>query len=301
MVNSMDVRTTVRLSHSDGLVEYVIDYPDSGELKTSRGRLGRRSSDRLMRKLEKKGIVEILLRFVEFGLEEQGDFWSVSIVNDDGREMELSGPEDSVSVLNSVVEDLAEILDDQFSVTMYISPSRLDRFEVSFVHDEISPELHEYLESFERCDHTETVCLDRYSRSVRFSRMFPTNCYRMAFECCCDEEIRTFLDQVGEFFREDHLFEDVLDGGYEDLDCPVLLFSYFYHDGTCRHVRRRLSLMGLRDMQYIEVVDYLFELLLHVLFKEGMFDKRFLFPMGMKTETPFFVAYSEDENEGPAV
>ncbi len=296
MVNSMGVKASVRLSENEGLVEYGIDFPGSREGKTQHGCLGKRGSERFLHRLRRKGIVDILYKFIDFGLREQGDLWNISILNDEGRQLDLSGAKDGFPVLNAVVQDLAEILDDQFCVTSYISPQRLDNLEINFVFNEVSPELLECLKDYPRCEHTETISLDREGRRFHFTRLFPSSCYRLGVECGCEDEVRGFLDQTGDIFKEDHLFEDVLD----DPEAPEMLFIFSFHDGTVKRVRRSLSLVGLRDMEYIDMVDFLFEILLQVFFKQGMFDKRFLFPKGMVEDSPFFVAYNEEEREGQA-
>ncbi len=294
MVNSMGVKASVRLSENEGLVEYGIDFPDSNEVKPRSGCLGRRGSERFLHRMGRKGIVDILYKFIDFGLAEQGDYWNLSILNDEGRSLNLSGPEESIPVLKAVVQDLAEILDDQFSVTKYISPKRLDNLEIGFVFNDVSPELLEVLKDYPRCDHTETISLNREGRRMQFTRLFPSSCYRLGLECVCEDEVRGFLDQTGDIFTEERLFEDVLD----DREAPGIVFTFSYHDGTIRSVRRGLSLIGLRDMEYVDMVDFLFEVLLQVFFKQGIFDKRYMFPKGMIENSPFFVSYQEGEREG---
>jgi hypothetical protein len=296
MVNSMGVKASVRLSENEGLVEYGIDFPDSNEGKTQHGCLGRRGSERFLHRLGRKGIVDILFKFNDFGLREQGEHWSLSILGDDDRKLSLSGPEDSFPVLNAVIQDLAEILDDQFCVTRYIDPQRLDNLEIGFVFNEVSPELLECLKDYPRCDHTETISLNRETRCFHFTRLFPSSCYRLGIECVCEDEVRGFLDQTGEIFKEDHLFEDV----HDDSDAPKMVFTFSYHDGTVKSVKRNLSLVGLRDMEYVDMVDFLFEVLLQVFFRQGIFDKRYMLPREMLENSPFFVSYKEGEREGQA-
>ncbi len=296
MVNSIGIRTSVSLSEREGLVEYVIGFQGGSKPDSRRGCLGKRGSEKLLRRIESRGIVDILFKFVDFGLDERGDFWDLSITDEKGRELRLSGDEDGSGLTNAVVQDLAEILDDQFGVTKYIKDSRIDGMEISFAYNELSPEMQEYLKDYERCDHRESICIERDGHSIRFFRLYPSCCYRLGFECRCDDEVRLFLDQTGEIFTDDSLFEDVND----DTDSPEVVFSFTFHNGKRRTVRRSLSLEGLRDMQYIDMLNFLSEVLLHVIFKRGLFDRRFMFPKEAMERSPFFVAYCEEEDEGSA-
>ncbi len=293
MVNSMGAKVSVVLSVCGDHVEYELSFPSTYRARSRRGSLGPRVSERILENLCGKGIVELLFKFVAYGLDSTGDYWRLSIDMADGRSLELSGDEDSCSVLDAIVQDIAEILDNQFKVTRFIRSTRLDKLEVCFINDELSPELRESLTDFENCDHMEALYIDRAHRGIMFYRRFPSSCFRVVFECICDEEVRNFLDQTEELFDEPRLFEDV----DRVVGCPDIAFRFTYHDGSSTMVTRPLSLEGLKDMEYVEMLDVLFELLLHVVFKQGMFDKRFLFPREVMEKTPFFVAYSEDDEE----
>jgi len=293
MVNSIGAKVSVALSVCGDHVEYELAFPSGYRARSRDGSLGPRVSERLMESLCSRGVVDILFKFVAYGLESTGEHWRISIDMADGRSLELSGDEGSCSVLDAVVQDLAQILDNLFKVTRFIRSSRLDKLEVCFVYDELSPELRESLPDIEDCDHVEALYVDRSHRGIMFYRRFPSSCFRVVLECICDEEVRSFLDQTEELFDDPRLFEDV----DKVKDCPDIAFRFTYHDGTSTMVTRPLSLEGLKDMEYVEMLDVLFELLLHVTFKQGMFDKRFLFPREVMERTPFFVAYSEDEED----
>ena len=292
MVNSNGTKAAVMLRARDGLVEYEVGFPEKEDRRPKRGHLGQRSSRSLLGKLKKSGCLTILRSFVEFGLDTKGDVWSLQVDYEDGFELDLSGSE-GVSAVSVIIQDLAEILESQFAGTAYISPSRLDRIDICLVHDDLTDALRDHLTDYDECFHTEILCLDRYADSIVLFRKYPSMCTRTLLSCRCGEEVRAILDQTAQIFSSEELFEDL----EEDNEVPPVVFRFSYHDGSTREVFRNLSLTGLRDLQYVHLLDVAFETMLQLSFKEGLFDKRFLFPRGMMEKTPFFVAFSEEEME----
>lgn len=301
MVNSMGAKASVRLSVNEGLVEYEIFFPDDRRRRPRSGCLGGGDSEQLLDRLVRSGVLDILRSLIDVEPDEHGDYWSISFLDMEGRQLSISGPEKGSLLMASVVDDLAEVLDDQFHVTRYIRPKRLESIEVDFAFNELPPEMIESLNAYPNCDHTELLRIERKGRSIRFRRFFPLGCCRLDTECRCEREVKAFLDQTGNVFDEEYLFEDVDD----DPDSPGMTFVFEYRDGTVRRVRRSLSIVGLRDDEYLEMVDFLFGMLMRITFRRGLFDKRYiLFPDRDMDDVPYFSVYSdgdvdlEDEEEG---
>lgn len=283
MKNSVGIPVSVNLYEDNGMVGYEILFPNLGVEKVQRKSMGRGGSERFLRRMKKLGLVELIVRYESCISDERGDCWSLSIELEDGRMIDLSGKDLASSTLYPLIQDFSELLDQQFQITQYVSPARVDRLEVEFSFNELD---------YEECCHTESICLDRSSKLLTYTRRFPAGCFHSTYECRCENQVRQILDQTSVALKDDCLFEDIACSS----SVPQLEFTFTYHDGEQIKVRRSLSLDGLRDGLYIEMLDVIYETLLHLLFKQSTFDKRFLLPKGKKKEAPFFVAYSESED-----
>ena len=293
MKNSVGIPVSVNLFEDNGMVEYEILFPDLGVDKARRKRMGRADSERFLRRLKKLGLVELVVRY-EFSIKDRtGDFWSLGIELEDGRTIDLCGPDLIHSTLYPLIQDFSELLDEQFQITQYVSPARIDRIEIEFSFNELSPELGSAMQDYDEYCHTETMILDRASRSLIYSKRFPAGCFHGTFECKCENQVRQILDQSTEALTEDRYFENVI----SDQKDPELTFTFTYHDGERVCVCRSLSFEGLRDNLYIEMLEVLFETLLHLLFKQGLFDTRFMLPDDKKHKAPFFVLYTEGDDD----
>ena len=293
MKNSVGIPVSVNLYNDMGMVEYEILFPELGVDKTKRKRLSRGDSEKFLRRLKKLGLVELIFRFQSCGLDNGGDFWNLCIELENGKRVELSGPDLIHSTTYPLIQDFSELLDEQFLITQFVSPSRIDRIEIEFSFNEISPELGSLLPDYDQCCHSEIITLDRASKNLTYTKRFPAECFHSTFECKCENQIRQILDQSSEALTEDRLFEDVV----SHSDVPDLTFTFTYHDGDQVQVCRSLSLEGLRDTLYIEMLEVLFETLLHLMFKQGIFDTRFMLPEEKKQQAPFFVLYTEGEDD----
>ena len=283
MENAIGTPVTVNLFNCDGLIEYEILIPELGVRDVQRTSMGISASEDLMKKLQKSCFVYFMAEFAQRGEQEnEGDFWHLWLELPDGREYELSGPRPEESVLYPFIQDFSELLDGQFSMTQFVRPDRVDRLEVDFVFNEIDREF---------CEHVENVTLDRSTFLFRYSKRFPASCMHSSYECKCEMQVRQILDQTSTALADERHLEDMFE---EDRDCPLLVFSFFFHDGSTLCVRRSLSLLCLLDGLYSELMNVLFETSLHLIYKGGMFDKRFLFPMALGKNNPFYVVYSEE-------
>lgn len=293
MENSVGTPVCVSLFNNEGLIDYEILFPKLGVNDVRRRSLGRSGSIKLMKRLGRSSFVMFMTRFALSGAhEEEGDFWSLDIELDDGSDIHINGPEPEKSLLYPFIQDFAEFLDREFSITQYISPNRVDKLEIEFLFNEIDPKCRDLLPEYDQCDHTETLTLDRSNFTLSYSKRFPTGCFHSTYECKCEQQVRQILDQTSTALRDGRVFEDVLE---QSARHPLLQFSYTFHDGSTAVVHRSLCLEGLRDQLYIEMIDVVFETCLHLLFKGGLFDKRFQFPADEKEKTPFFIVYSEDD------
>ena len=293
MKNSIGIPVSVNLYNEGGMVGYEILFPELGVDKAKKKRMSRGDSDRFLRRLKKLGLVELIVRYESCARDKGGDFWSMSLELEDGRVIDLSGPELMHSNLYPLIQDFSELLDDQFQITQYVSPARIDRIEIEFSFNELGEDFGEVLQDYDEYCHTESICLDRASKSLVYSKRFPAGCFHGTFECKCENQVRQILDQSTEAFTEDRYFENVISG----QDVPELLFTFTYHDGEQAQVCRSLSFEGLRDKLYIEMLQVLFETLLHLMFKQGIFDTRFLLPGDKKRQAPFFVLYTEGDDD----
>lgn len=292
MKNSVGIPVSVNLYNDNGIVEYEILFGNPGDTKAQRKSMGRGGSDRFLRRLKRLGLVELIVRYEFCGLDKEGDFWRLSIELEDGRTIDLSGPELNASKLYPLIQDFSELLDQQFQITQYVSPSRIDRMEVEFIYNELDPDFRDVMPDYDECLHTESISLERSSKLLTYTKRFPAGCFHSTYECKCENQVRQILDQTTAALRDDCLFEDI----FCPPSVPQLVFSFTYHDGEKVSIRRSLSPEGLRDGLYIEMIDVLYETLLHLMFKQSLFDKRFLLPKGREKEAPFFVVYSESED-----
>ena len=293
MKNSVGIPVSVNLYEDNGIVEYEILFPNLGVEQVKRKRMCSADSDRFLRRMKKLGLVELIARYGFSIKDKGGDFWSMSIELENGKTIELSGPDLIHSATYPLVQDFSELLDDQFQITQYVSPARIDRLEIEFSFNELNSELRGVIPDYDECCPTETISLDRTTKNLIYTKHFPAGCFHSTFECKCEHQIRQILDQSSEALTEDRFFEDVFVGS----NVPELTFTFTYHDGETVRVCRRLSLEGLRDSLYIEMLQVLFETLLHLMFKQGVFDTRFLLPDGKKQQAPFFVLYTEGDDD----
>ena len=293
MKNSVGIPVSVNLYEYNGIVEYEILFPNLGVDQVKRKRLGRGDSERFLRRLKKLGLVELIVRYEICTRDSRGDFWTLSIELEDGKTIDLSGPDLMHSTIYPLVQDYSELLDDQFQITQYVSPARIDRIEIEFSYNELNPALSEVITNYDECCHTENISLDRASRSLTYTKRFPAGCFHSSYECKCENQVRQILDQSSEALTEDRYFEDVISAA----DVPELTFTFTYHDGEQVQVCRSLCLESLRDNLYIEMLQVLSETLLHLMFKQGLFDTRFLLPDDKKKRAPFFVLYTEGEDD----
>ena len=293
MKNSVGIPVSVNLYEDNGIVEYEILFPNLGVDHVKRKRMSRGDSDKFLRRMKKLGLVELIVRYEFCTRDNGGDFWTLCIELENGKTIDLSGPDLMHSTIYPLVQDFSELLDEQFQITQYVSPARIDRLEIEFSFNELNPELRSVIPDYDECRHTETICLDRATKTLIYSKHFPAGCFHSTFECKCEHQIRQILDQSSGALTEDRFFEDLI----SDPDVPDITFTFTYHDGEVVRVCRTLSLEGLRDSLYIEMLQVLFETLLHLLFKQGVFDTRFLLPDDKKQKAPFFVLYTEGDDD----
>ena len=293
MKNSVGIPVSVNLYNDNGMVEYEILFPNLGIEKGRKKSMGRADAERFLRRIRKLGLVELIVRYEFCGLDKGGDFWSLCIELEDGKTIDLSGPDLLHSTLYPLIQDFSELLDEQFQVTQYVSPARVDRIEIEFSFNELSSELMSVMPDYDQCCHSESITLDRATKNLIYTKRFPAGCFHGTFECKCENQVRQILDQTSAALTEDCLFEDV----FSSADVPELSFRFTYHDGEQVQVCRSLCLEGLRDSLYIEMLEVLFETILHLMFKQGLFDTRFMLPEDKKQKAPFFVLYTEGDDD----
>ena len=117
MKNSIGIPVSVNLYNDGGMVGYEILFPELGVDKAKKKRMSRGDSDRFLRRLKKLGLVELIVRYESCARDKGGDFWSMSLELEDGRVIDLSGPELMHSNLYPLIQDFSELLDDQFQIT----------------------------------------------------------------------------------------------------------------------------------------------------------------------------------------
>jgi len=286
MQNSIGTAAAVNVYNDEGLIGYEVLFPDLGVGDVKRRTLGRADSETFLRRLNKSGFIMFMQRFAELDKKEDGDFWSLEIELPDSQIIRLSGPEPESSALYPFIQDFAELLDTHFRITQYISPDRVDKLTIEFFFNELDSNL-------EQCSHTEKLTLDRSDFTLSYSKRFPAGCFHSSYECKCEQQVRQILDQTSAALTDDRLFEDCLEISPKR---PVLFFTYTFHDGSTAEVRRSLSRRCLREQLYIEMIEVLFETSLHLMYKFGIFDKRFVFSDDNEIKTPFVIDYSEEES-----
>lgn len=293
MNNSIGTPVSVNLYNNDGLIDYEILFPDLGVRESRRIRMSRADSSKLLKKLKNSGFVMFMERFARSGAEEnEGNYWTLEIELPDLMVIRLQGPRPEESFLYPFIQDFSELLDNQFSITQYIRSDRVDKLEIEFIFNELDQEIRDMVPDLARSDHTETVTLDRSNFTFSYSKRFPSSCFHSSYECKCEQQVRQILDQTSDALTDPKLFEDVVD--HSEMR-PILFFNYTFHDGSTACVRRSLSFDGLRDALYIEMLEVLFETSLQLVFKDGIFDRRFMFPVNESINFPFFIVYSEEE------
>ncbi len=291
MVNSIGTPVSVNLYNEDGLVDYEIFMPNLGVKDSKRRSLGHSGSARFLDKLKKSGFIYFIESFANSdATENEGDFWDLGLELENGEQINIHGPRPEESVLYPFIQDFSELLDWQFSITQFVSPSRVDKLEIAFIFNEMGPDFLDATLRYEQCDHTETVILDRSSFTFSYQKRFPASCYHSAYKCKCEQQVRQILDQTSEALDDERVFEDV----YEThLEHPVVQFKFTFHDGSTAKVNRSLCSECLRDQLYIEMIDVLFVTSLNLMYKGGIFDKRFLLGQSETEDAPFSVQYEE--------
>lgn len=293
MENSIGTPVTVNLYHQDGLVDYEILLPDLGARDAKRCSMGRKGSARFLERLKKSGFIYLIASFESHGAKEnEGDFWSLYLELEDGTEIRLKGPDLEESLLYPIIQDFAELLDMQFSMTQFISQGRVDRLDILFIFNELISDESDDFSEFEQLAHSELISLDRSTFTFSYAKRFPAGCFHSKYECKCEHQIRQILDQTTTALKDQRLFEDVVE---EDPVHPIILFKFTFHDGSTEKVKRSLSLDCLRDQLYIEMMDVLFETSLNLMYKGGIFDKRFL--QDSDEELPFSIVYTEGDED----
>ena len=286
MQNSIGTAATVNLYNDEGLIGYEILFPDLGAGDVKRRTLVRTDSETFLRKLQKSGFVMFIKRFAELDKKEDGVFWTLEMELPDSQIIRLSGPEPESSVLYPFIQDFAELLDSQFKITQYIRSDRVDKLSIEFFFNELDSDI-------EECTHTEEFILDRSDFTISYTKRFPAGCFHSSYQCKCEQQVRQILDQTSAALTDDRLFEDCIE---ISLRRPVLYFKYTFHDGSTAEVRRSLSHRCLREQLYIEMLEVLFETSLHLMYKFGLFDKRFVYTDENEIKTPFVIDYSEEES-----
>lgn len=292
MINSIGVPVSVELNVAGGIVSYCISYSKKGKSKQKQERLSQRNSANLLKRIDQMKLVTALCKYQAFDLNEGGSFWAIHIDHIMGT-TDLSGPSprESHSVIVPLIDDFAQLLDETFRITQFISPTRLDRLEIELMAPDADLDENDSEEVVRVCTHQEILALDRKTNTIEYARQFPSRCFNGHFGCRCDEEVRRLLDKVEDLFTEDYLFEDI--DSDEDSN-PRLRFTFAFHDGSSAHVSRILSIGGLRDELYMELLDEIFENVLRLMFKAGLFDKRLVMSDRGLKDLPFFIIYSED-------
>ena len=292
MENSIGTQVTVNLYNRDSLVDYEILIPDFGVNNVQKRSMGRSGSAKFLEKLKKSGFIYFMTNFSKHGAKEiDGDFWDLELELEDGSQTHLHGPRPEESMLYPFVQDFAELLDKQFSMTQFISLSRVDKLEINFLFNEFNSEYLDFDCHYNQLDHTESVSLDRSDFVLSYSKRFPANCFHSTYECKCEQQVRQILDQTTAALNDPRLFEDVIE---DSTDHPMVMFCFTFHDGSTAKVRRSLCIECLRDQLYIEMIDVLFETSLHLFYKGGVFDKRFLLVKQEIESIPFSISYNED-------
>lgn len=291
MSNSVGTHVAVCLYKKGGKIEYEILYPDLGVEESERCIMGKSSYDKLMRRLRGKGTLELLKRFRIRREPHKDDTWSLDVNFGHNDVIRASGPDLSTSDMRPVVQDLVDILDEQFPQLHLVSSYRIERLVLGFIFNEFSDRIIDMIPESEDLDHLETVVLDRNENALTYAKKFPAGCYDSRYVCRCEHQVQSILDQTSDMLTDPVLFEDIRPKPGD----PFLVISITYHDGSLVKVIRSLSREGLRDRIYFELLDVIYDTLLHLLFKQGLFDKRFLGSEKDISRKPFSVSYNEED------
>lgn len=264
MLNSLGTRVVVRLFNVCGKIDYEILFPDIGASQAVRSSLSRADSDRLRRKLEKMGTLD-MLRILGSNEPSDDDTWSIEIEYGEDDVVRASGPDIRACKSFVVLEDLAEILDERFPILQLISGSRIDSLELEFTFYENDDE-------DSSCpEHTETVALDRKDKVISYSKMFPAKGFDCSFESSCELRVRSILDHCAQNMTDPRLFEDI----FASHDEPIILICITYHDGNYVQINRGLSRKGIRDAFYFHLLHYIFATFVDMTYCGGIFDMKF--------------------------
>ena len=291
MFNSVGTRVAVNLFKKGGKIEFEILYPDLGVQESERSIMDKSSYDKLMRALKKKGTLELLHRFRIRHEPHEDDTWSLDLDFGHNDVIRASGPDFNTSEMRPVLQDLVDILDELFPQLRLVSSARIEKLVLGFIFNEFSDRIIDMIPESEGLDHLETVELDRDGNTLVYSKRYPAGCYNSMYVCRCEQQVRSILDQTSELMTDPVLFEDISPKPGE----PFLTISITYHDGSLVRVIRSLSSEGLRDRIYFELLDVIYDTLLHLLFKQGIFDKRFLGSENEISRKPFTVSYNEED------
>ena len=291
MSNSVGTHVAVCLYKKGGKIEYEILYPDLGVEESERCIMGKSSYDKLMRRLRGKGTLVLLKRFRIRHEPHKDDTWSLDVDFGHNDVIRASGPDLSTSEMRPVVQDLVDILDEQFPQLHLVSSYRIERLVFGFIFNEFSDRIIDMIPESEDLDHLETVVLDRNENTLTYAKKFPAGCYDSRYVCRCEHQVQSILDQTSDMLTDPVLFEDIRPKPGD----PFLVISITYHDGSLVKVIRSLSREGLRDRIYFELLDVIYDTLLHLLFKQGLFDKRFLGSENDISRKPFSVSYNEED------
>jgi len=294
MVNSIGTPVNVNLFNDRGIIGYEILFPSLGVVKSEKLRLNKKDSDKFLQSLKKMGLIPLLSFYLSLAgeKEEKGDYWKLDIELPDGKEISLSGPDPSGSVLYPLLMDFSEILDRTFPITRLVDPGRVDRLEISFVYNEVTEHFQGMIPDFRQCEHTETLVVDRHTKTVSYSKRFPSRCFHSTYEAKCEHHVRDILDGISVALNDDSLLQDEID---VEENAPELTFEFLFHDGSSATVRKTFACSCFGDDFYKGILETVSENLIVLLFKEGLFDKRFMIDRQYSADMPFFLVYGEGD------
>lgn len=281
MVNSIGMQVEVVLDNHFGIINYRISFPRLGAGDSALLAMSKSNSDRLKKRLENLPLIHLLMHCPEEMGVEEGDFWFLEVLYSDGSFQSLCGGENPQEPVYDQIQDLAEVFDDTFCITQYIRGTRLDGLEIDYERT--------LMVSGEPLRQLDYISLERSTGNITYSRHHPGDFFSSDFECHCSYFVRRILEQTEAMFTDNSLFRDIP----LDDDEPEVGFTFIYHDGSKAFVSRSLSLNGLGDAQYHNLLRILFETFMAVFLKDGVLDQRHMLPEGLRKKCPFSVVYAE--------
>jgi hypothetical protein len=174
------------------------------------------------------GIPVVLPKLIkDFGPIEEGNVWTLEY-----NSLYLSGAEIENSVFKPYLQELIEGLDKIFNTT-FVDPKRVDKLEITYHNEDVS-DIHPSILEMGDCSHSEIITLDRKSALLTYAKRYPQQCFHNKFECHCENQIITILDDLPKYLQ-------YFESRDFDGDSALVTFTITHHDKSTESFVRNFN------------------------------------------------------------